>query len=101
MGWTSGVLRFDSWWGLGIFLFITVSRTSLRPTQPPIQWVPGALSLVVKQLRHKADHSPPSSAKVKECVELYIHSPNMPSWCGTQFKKKKQHRDNFTFTFIS
>jgi len=22
-----------------------------------------------------ADHSPPSSAKVKECVELYLHSP--------------------------
>jgi len=27
----------------------------------------------------EADHSPPSSAEVKECVELYLHSPNMPS----------------------
>jgi hypothetical protein len=26
--------------GLGIFLFTTTSRTSLEPTQPPIQWVP-------------------------------------------------------------
>jgi hypothetical protein len=26
---------------LGIFLFTTASRTALRPTQPPIQWVPG------------------------------------------------------------
>jgi hypothetical protein len=36
----------------------------------------------------------PSSAEVKECVELYIHSPNT-SWRGAQLK----HRDNFTFTF--
>jgi hypothetical protein len=30
---------------LGIFLFTTASRTALGPTQPPIQWLPGALSL--------------------------------------------------------
>jgi hypothetical protein len=30
----------------------------------------------------EADHSPPSSAEVKECVELYLYSPNMPSWHG-------------------
>jgi hypothetical protein len=34
-----------------------------------------------------------SSAEVKECVELYLHSPNTPSWRGVQLK----HRDNFTF----
>jgi hypothetical protein len=32
----------------------------------------------------EADHSPPSSAKVKEWVELYLHSPNMPSWRGAE-----------------
>jgi hypothetical protein len=32
----------------------------------------------------EADHSPPSSAEVKEWVELYIHSPNTASWRGTQ-----------------
>jgi len=32
----------------------------------------------VKQLGHKADHLPPFSAKVKECVELHDTS----SWCG-------------------
>jgi len=33
-------------------------------------------SLVVKRPGHEADHSPPSSAKVKECMELlYLHSP--------------------------
>jgi hypothetical protein len=36
------------------------------PTQPPIQWVPGTLSLGVKWPGREADHSPPSSAEVKE-----------------------------------
>jgi 5-methylcytosine-specific restriction endonuclease McrA len=95
-GWTIGVLGLDSRRGLGIFLFTTSSRTALGPTQPPIQWVPGALSLGVKRPGREADHSPPSSAEVKECVELYLHSPNTPSWRGAQLKK---HRDNFTYTF--
>jgi hypothetical protein len=47
-------------------------------------------------LGHEADHSPLSSAEVKEWVELYLHSPNTPSWRGAQ----GEHRDNFTFTFI-
>jgi hypothetical protein len=38
--WTIGVLGFDFRQGLRIFLFTTSSRNSLRPTQPPIQWVP-------------------------------------------------------------
>jgi hypothetical protein len=65
------------------------------PTQPPIQWVPDALSLGVKWPVREADHSPPSSAEVKEWLELYLHAPNTPSWLGAQLK----HRDNFTFTF--
>jgi hypothetical protein len=42
---------------------------------------------------HEADHSLPSNAEVKEWVELYLHSSNMPSWRGAQLK----HTDNFTF----
>jgi hypothetical protein len=60
------VLGFNSHWGLGIFLFTTTSRTALRPTQPSVQWVPGVLSLWVKQPGHEADYSPPSIAEVKE-----------------------------------
>jgi hypothetical protein len=30
-------------------------------------------------LGHEADHSLPSSAEVKECVELYLNSPITPS----------------------
>jgi hypothetical protein len=42
----------------------------------------------------EADHSPSSSAEVKEWVELYFQSPNTPSWRGAQ----GEHRDTFTFT---
>jgi hypothetical protein len=52
---------------------------------PPIQWMPGAPSLSVKRPAREADHSPPSSVEVKECVELYLRSPNTPSWHGAQF----------------
>jgi hypothetical protein len=67
-GWAIGVLGFDFRRGLRIFLFTTASRTALGPTQPPIQWVLGALSLGVKRPGREADHSAPSSAEVKERV---------------------------------
>jgi hypothetical protein len=77
----------DDWWfesryGLGFFFFFTVSRPALGPTQPPIQWITEAVSLGVKRPGREADHSPPSSAEVKECVELYLHSSSTPSWHG-------------------
>jgi hypothetical protein len=42
-----------------------MSGLALGPNQPPIQWVPGVISLGVKQLGCEADHSPPSSAEIK------------------------------------
>jgi hypothetical protein len=39
------------------------SRPALKPTQPPVQWVPGFLG--VKQPGRGADHPPPSSAEVE------------------------------------
>jgi hypothetical protein len=48
-----------------IFLFSTASRPVLGPTQPPIQWIPVVISPGVEQPGCEADHSPPSSAKVK------------------------------------
>jgi hypothetical protein len=65
-GWSG----FDARRGLGIFLFSTASRRALGPTQHPIQWVPVAPSPEVKWPGREADHSPPPSAEVKECVEL-------------------------------
>jgi hypothetical protein len=38
-----------------IFLFSTTSRPGLRPTQPPIQCVPGAISPVVMRSGREAD----------------------------------------------
>jgi hypothetical protein len=50
---------------VGIFLFTTASRQALGPTQSPVQWVPGALSLGVKRSAREADHSHPSSSEIK------------------------------------
>jgi hypothetical protein len=35
----------------------------------------GALSLGIKRPKREVGRSPPSSAEVKKCVELYFHSP--------------------------
>jgi hypothetical protein len=77
-------------------LFTTVSGTVLGPTQPPIQWVPGALSLRLKRPGREADHSPPSSAEVKN-VWSYTSTPQYVfiAWCLVK------HRDNFTFTCVN
>jgi hypothetical protein len=56
------------------FLFTTASRTSPGPTQPPIQWVLGVLSLGVKRPGREADHSPPSSAEVNNACN-YTSTP--------------------------
>jgi hypothetical protein len=60
-GWSG----FESRQRPGIFFFTTASRPALGPTQPPVQLVPGALSLGVKRPGREHDHSPPSSAEVK------------------------------------
>jgi hypothetical protein len=51
---------------------------TLGPTQPPIQWVPGALSPRVTRQGREADHSPPTSAVVKN-VEAIPPLPHMSS----------------------
>jgi hypothetical protein len=91
MGWTIGVLGFDSRRGLGIFFFTTASRTALEPTQPPIQWEPGAFP-GIKRPGREADHSPPSNAEVKNAWS-YTSTPQyvFMTWCLVK------HRDNFTF----
>jgi len=48
-----------------IFHLILLGLPALGPTQTPIQWVSGARSLWVQRQEREADHSPPSSAEVK------------------------------------
>jgi len=94
MGCTIGDLGFNSRRGLGI-LFATVSRTSLGPTQFPMEWVPGAISLRVKRPGRETDHSPPSSAEVNTAWN-YTSTPQyvFMAWC---LVKK---RDNLTLLLL-
>jgi hypothetical protein len=50
------------------------------------QWVSGALFLRVKRPVREADHSPPTSAEVKEWVALYLHTRNTPPRHRAQLK---------------
>jgi hypothetical protein len=80
------------------FLSATASRFALGPTQPPIQWVPGAVIPEVKQPGLEADHSLPFSAKVKNAWN-YTPIPQyvFMAWCLVK------HRDyiNFAFTTLA
>jgi hypothetical protein len=48
------------------FSLLHSAQTDSGPTQPPIQWVPVALSRGVKRQGLEADYPPPSSAEVKK-----------------------------------
>jgi hypothetical protein len=52
---------------------------ALGSTQPPIQWLSGALSPGVKRTGREADHSPPTTVEVKKCGSIYP-LPHTPSW---------------------
>jgi hypothetical protein len=62
--------------GYSSILFFTGFRPALGPTQPLIQWLPG-----VKRQRREADHSPPTSAEVKNGGAIPPLS-NTSSWRG-------------------
>jgi hypothetical protein len=78
----------ESWWRRH---FPHPSRPALCPTQPPIQWVPcisrGQSGRGVALNTHF-----PSSAEVRERVELYLYSPHRRAIVACS-------RGNFTFTF--
>jgi hypothetical protein len=82
---------FESRQELGIFLLTTVSGPALGPTQSPNQWVPGALSLGVKQTGREADHSPPSCTEVKNAwsctsnLSIRLHGVVLSSGTGVVY----------------
>jgi hypothetical protein len=57
-----------------IFLLSTSSRPVLGFTQPPIQWVPGAISTGVKRPGREAENSSQTSAEVKY-IRIYTSTP--------------------------
>jgi hypothetical protein len=62
--------------GAGNFSLHHRLQTGLGRTQPPIQRVPVVFSLGVMRPGRESDHSPPSRAEVKECVNICLHSHN-------------------------
>lgn len=59
-----------------IFLVCKETRLALGPTQLPIEWVPGTVSLGVKWQEQGYDHTSPSNADIKNdwrCTSI-------PSW---------------------
>jgi hypothetical protein len=67
---------------VGARIFSTSSRPVLGPIQPPILWVPRALSLEVKRPGRETDHSPSTSAEVKK-TWIYTSTPPYAfmAWC--------------------
>jgi hypothetical protein len=51
------------------------SIPALGSTQPPIQWVPAALSSGVKRPGREVDHSPQTSTEVKK-IWFYTSTPS-------------------------
>jgi hypothetical protein len=78
------------------FLFATASRPTLRPTQPPIQWVVEVLSPRVKRPEREPDYSSTSSADVKNGWS-YISTPQYAfiAWYLVN------PRDNFTLLYFT
>jgi hypothetical protein len=60
-----------------------------RPTQLPIQWVPGGCFPKVKRAGREADHSPPFGAEVNN---KWSYTSTLPICLNGMY------RDNFTFS---
>jgi hypothetical protein len=73
-GWTAEGVRSLSPGRGRVFLLSTSSRPVLEPTQRPIQWVAGALSPGAKRPGREADHTPPTTAEVKN-IWIYTFTP--------------------------
>jgi hypothetical protein len=74
-------------------LYVVQSGSEAHPASYPM--VIGPLSPGVKRLGHEADHSPPSSAEVKN-TWIYTSTPQNSSWCSAKLVK---HRDTCTFYY--
>jgi hypothetical protein len=90
------------WCFLGFLCVVICAVAVLGASHPSVQWIPGTLSLGVKRPRRVADHSPPSSAEVKNewsytstPLNVYMAWPFIKRWILLNDLVK--HRDNFAF----
>jgi hypothetical protein len=99
------MIGFDPRLGQKIFLLAPASRLALKPTQPPIQWVPGVLSLGVKHgwgvTLTTHPHLLPSNARIttqsyisKEHFVLKIRTETHDSKSELTFLLKYQSKPN-------
>jgi hypothetical protein len=65
---------FDSPAGVEFYLS-SIASLPARGAQPPIQWVPEALSPGLKRPGRVANHSPPSNAEVKNGGDTRTSNP--------------------------
>jgi hypothetical protein len=63
------------------FLFSTLFRLAVGPTQPCILWMLGPLCWNVMYARYTADHLCPLEPRL-ECVKLYLHCTLVRLWVG-------------------
>jgi hypothetical protein len=75
-GWKTGGSEFDSLKGRD-FTLLQVSRPILRLTQPPVEWIPGALYHGVRRQGREADNSLQSGAGLRMCGFIF---PFSASW---------------------
>jgi hypothetical protein len=89
---------------MGFFLFATASRPTVGPTQPAIQWIPGALTSWVKRPKREADHQYPYNSEVENAWS-YISTPPIlyvvmliEAQDTSMAWYLVEHRDKFTLT---
>jgi hypothetical protein len=91
--------RFDSRQRQG--LFFASPLCPLGPTQPPIHWVPGTLSVAVRRPERGADNSPPSSADKNEWSHTSTPQYIFKTWCLVKYRIRLyavvfiKHKGNF------
>jgi hypothetical protein len=75
------------------FIVFKSSRLVLRPTQPPIQWVTGALSPGVK----RSDVKLPTHLQIVPSSRKHGSIHPLPHTPSRRTAKLEKHRVNFTF----